>query len=54
MGVDQGWLSTEGMVEFFDWARAKCYISSAEAQWAITKMRDVANVQHNQRQRAIE
>ena len=53
-GVGDLWLSTEGMVQFFDWAREKNYISSTDAQWAITKMRELADAHHNQRQRTAE
>ena len=53
-GVNNLWLSTEGMVQFFDWACAKAYISFAEARWAITKMRELAHTHHHQRARTAE
>jgi hypothetical protein len=46
--VEEVWLSMESMVEFFDWARQKRYLSGNEAQRAITYMRELANAHHNQ------
>ena len=49
-GLDELWLRTAGMVQFFDWARAKRYLSSADAQWAITRIRQLADMHHNHHQ----
>jgi hypothetical protein len=49
-GIEETWLSTVGMIEFFDWARQQHYISGSEARLAITRMRALANTHYNQRQ----
>jgi hypothetical protein len=49
-GVDEIWMSTEGMVAFYDWARQRRYISGLDASRMITRMRELANAHHNQSQ----
>jgi hypothetical protein len=49
-GVDELWMSTEGLVAFADWARQRSYISGSDAQRMITTARELANAHHNQSQ----